>query len=341
MKKILSCIVLMSFASATAAGGSGNESGGGFLSRAYDWVMKIKPVRSFFDYDSSYYCPPPKKWTLSTQSTFSGTYIRALGKNEDRDFITRISDDARVKQSLSLGFAGLSLGWSFAPWYKDNHDIKYNLELYSNMLGLKASYQTISSFKGYVISDGVRLGEISANSVQHHISSLEAYIVPNYRKYSVPAGSSKSYIQKRSAGSLLLGVSYHRDRTHVPGRGDSPAISINSKMAGLGAGYGHNFVLPRAWSLHILCLPEIIVFDSGKLKIDYDEAGEAHTRYDISQAMRSPEFSFNASAACVKWLGNWYISLNFNGELYRLGSYNSYNLTNIIWEGRLGAGFRF
>ena len=77
----------------------------------------------------------------------------------------------------------------------------------------------------------MKIGSISQKTL-----NLNFYYAFNYCKSSFPAAFSQSYIQKRSAGSWMIGASFDGSKTKVKG------MTIRLNELALGAGYGYNLV---------------------------------------------------------------------------------------------------
>ena len=277
----------------------------GFVNRKIDWFNNLPPVKYFNARDTTYYSSPAGDWTVKVRSNLSGTRMNAVAHSNETDFRTRLTARHNFTQSIGVTYRGITLSYSFNPWQRDWHDIKYDFSAYSNMAGIDMTYRTISSFRGYAESEGERLGEIAENQVSHHLFGINALYFFNYRRYSFPACFNQSYIQHRSAGSLIAGLSYGRDQTYVPSVSGSPEIDVDSRLVALGVGYGYTYVPQwNEWQIMVAVLPKLVVYDSGHLKVDYDT--DKPVGYDFRQHFRLPEVNLNGYFAAVKWFRQKY-----------------------------------
>ena len=111
---------------------------------------------------------------------------------------------------------------------------------------------------------------------------LNGYYVFNGRRYSQAAAYNQSVIQRRSAGSLLLGATWYQSSFDyadmanaaymVLGHGIS---RIKVHQANLGVGYGFNWVPFRGFVVNAMAMPTISIYNRVK-------AYKYETNYDLS-----------------------------------------------------------
>ena len=314
------------------------------IGNASAWFQDLTPVKIFNARDTSYYSVPPGDWTIKVRSNLTGPYLSARGHSDDRNFTTRLAARHNLTHSIGVTYKGVTLGYTFSPWQRDGHDIRYDFSAYSNMAGIDATYRTISSFSGYAEADGERLGEIAENQASQHILSINTFYFFNYKQFSFPASINQSYYQLKSAGSWIAGLSYTLDQTSVPSVGGSLEFNVNSRLVALGGGYGYTWVPKRkGWQVMIAVLPKLVVYDSGHLKLEYDDEGRARpVGYDIRQALRQPEATLNGYFAAVHWFRRYFfLGLTASLDGYSIGNYGTYTLTQFRWEAHLALGARF
>ena len=111
---------------------------------------------------------------------------------------------------------------------------------------------------------------------------INGYYVFNGRRYSQAAAYNQSVIQRRSAGSLLLGATWYQSSFDyadmanaaymVLGHGIS---RIKVHQANLGVGYGFNWVPFRGFVVNAMAMPTISIYNRVK-------AYKYETNYDLS-----------------------------------------------------------
>ena len=116
--------------------------------------------------------------------------------------------------------------------------------------------------------------------------NLAAYYVFNHRRFSYPAAFTQSYLQRRSAGSWLAGLSYQggsiettdalKDRNTL-----APDTRIYIGHVGIGGGYAYNWVPGKKWLLHFTMLPTIVVYNRNNLTINDERRNAGHMRFNM------------------------------------------------------------
>ena len=119
---------------------------------------------------------------------------------------------------------------------------------------------------------------------------LNGYYVFNGRRYSQAAAYNQSVIQRRSAGSLLVGVTWYQSSFDyadianafymVIGHGIS---RIKVHQANLGVGYGFNWVPLRGLVINAMAMPTVSVYNRVK-------AYKYETNYDTSDMQPVDDF---------------------------------------------------
>ena len=119
---------------------------------------------------------------------------------------------------------------------------------------------------------------------------INGYYVFNGRRYSQAAAYNQSVIQRRSAGSLLLGATWYQSSFDyadianaffmVIGHGIS---RIKVHQANLGLGYGFNWVPLRGLVVNVMAMPTVSVYNRVK-------AYKYETNYDLSAEQSVDDF---------------------------------------------------
>lgn len=175
----------------------------------------------------------------------------------------------QMQQSVGLNasYRGFSAGYTVAV-YNGRKDNEFALNLYGNRFGMDFLYRYSRSYEGgfnfnkegeeYEVDvDG---GKFSSERI-----GADAYYVFKSEKFSYPAAFTQSYIQKKSAGSIISGVSYSRLRLSTS-LADSVATSAKISALYMGAGYAHNFC-PGKWLLHVSAIYFVSVYTHDKERL--------------------------------------------------------------------------
>jgi hypothetical protein len=240
-------------------------------------------------YDSAYVTRPEGKGlTVKVRMNQSGNSFHAKGTINDIYSKTDLSTTNKTTFSLAASYRGLGASVSINPakWSGAYKDYELNFNYYGSRLSLDLSYQRSESLSGDVYGDrGDRRLESGESMMK--VLNLVGYYIFNHRRFSYPAAFTQSYIQRRSAGSWLLGISYQggsiktNDEVLKQRSPDAPEMTIKFGHIGLGGGYGYNLVLGRKWLLHASLLPTVVVFNRNKLIVNGENKEAECIRFNM------------------------------------------------------------
>ena len=238
-------------------------------------------------YDTNYVIRPEGSWTLKLRLNQTGNTIHAKGTVNDIHSKADLKTLHKTTLSIGASYRGLSASLAINPAklsgaYKD-HEI--NLNYYSSRISLDFSYQKSETLAGD-IERGGNISQMESGDATMKVINLVGYYTFNHRRFSYPAAFTQTYIQRRSAGSWLAGISYQggtiETTEDLKKRSPSaPDIQIRIGHVGIGGGYGYNLVLGEKWLLHLSLLPTFVVYNYNKLTVN-DEPREAkHMRFNM------------------------------------------------------------
>ncbi|MBR1733128.1 MAG: DUF4421 domain-containing protein, partial [Alloprevotella sp.] len=225
-----------------------------------------------------------------------------------------------------------------------------SLSIYSNKVGgdfvfVKNSHDfRIRSVSGF---EGIQRNELRGtdfSGLSTYTMSLNAYYVFNNQRFSYPAAYNQSTLQRRSAGSFLLGFRYDQQRinfdyTLLPDRllGEG-VLSEEMKFKNLSyrsycinVGYAYNWVVARNCLVAVSLTPAL-----GVKRL----SGEKLTGKKALENMKRINFDFLGRAGFVWNTGKRFAGISLVSQLYdyrraRFSVANSVNYLNIY------AGFYF
>lgn len=238
-------------------------------------------------YDTNYVIRPGGALTLKLKANQTGQSIHARRTADGIE--TKASLRTNYKTTISVGAAyrGLSVSYSINPAklggsYKDD---ELNFNYYGSRLSLDASYLRASSMSGKIEREG------STSRIEHGDATMKVLNVAgfysfNHRHFSFSAAFNQSYVQRRSAGSWLAGVSYQGGTIRTTGKlklrnPEIPEVVIKAAHLGMGGGYGYNLVLGRRWLFHLSVLPTFVVYNRNRLTIDEDSRNAGPMRFNM------------------------------------------------------------
>lgn len=238
-------------------------------------------------YDTNYVVRPAGKWTLKVRFNQTGNTFHTKGTINSINYKADLGTSHKTTISLGASYRGLSAAFSLNPAkikgiYKD---YELNLNYFSSRVSLDFSYQRSESLSGDFIRNN-EMRRLESGDVTMKVVNVAGYYAFNNRKFSFPAAFNQNFIQRRSAGSWLAGISYQGGsimtcdelKTRNP---NAPEVSIKFGHLGVGGGYGYNLVLGKKWLLHLSALPTIVVYNRNKLIINGEEKEAKHMRFHM------------------------------------------------------------
>jgi hypothetical protein len=231
-------------------------------------------------YDTNYVTRPEGRLTLKVRMNQTGNSFHAKGTVNGIDSKADLKTSHKTTLSLAGIYRGIGIGVAINPakWKGIYEDYEFNLNYYSSKISLDFSYQRSESMAGD-IRRGDRIQQMESGDISLKVVNLAGYYTFNHRHFSYPAAFTQSYIQRRSAGSWLAGISYQggsiKTRDALKERNpNAPDVRIDVGHIGIGGGYGYNWVLGKKWLLHFSMLPTFVVYNRNKFTVN-DELKKA------------------------------------------------------------------
>lgn len=199
---------------------------------------------------------PPMASSVGFWVGYRGTgvsYYKSLIKNAGRYY--------------SISTAGANYGFNFRLRRFNTQDAKFSATDYNNATMTPERYDTAFSMPSPVWIRSVY---------------INGYYVFNGRRYSQGAAYNQSVIQRRSAGSFLLGATWYQSSFDysdiqnvvfmIIGHG---IHRVKVHQANLGIGYGYNWVPFRGLVVNVMAMPTINFYNRVKVY-------KYETNYDLS-----------------------------------------------------------
>lgn len=250
-----------------------------------DSVLSVRYYK--IPYDTNYVVRPEGRWTLKLIANQTGNTFHTKGNLGGITSKADLRTKHKTTISLAASYRGLSAAFSLNPAkmkgvYKD---YELNLNYFSSRISLDFSYQRSGTLSGEIyVNDGAE--NIQQGDVALKIVNIAGYYAFNYRKFSFPAAFNQNFIQRRSAGSWLAGISYQGGSIIttddlIARKPEAHDVSLKFGHLGVGAGYGYNLVLGKKWLLHLSALPTIVVYNRNKLIVQGEEKEAQHMRFHM------------------------------------------------------------
>jgi hypothetical protein len=281
--------------------------------------------------DTTYITRPQTKWTVMGRLNVSGAALETEGVDTGTPFHSRMYADYKSTLSVGLRYLGVSLFLSLNPakMMGDYKDFELNLCSYGNRWGFEFIYQNAQNFTGWYEDDQTPRVDLPSDVLSLKSLNVNAYYAFNNRRFSYPAAFSQSYIQRRSAGSFLLGISGQGQKAETNATQQSVLKVTN---IGLGAGYGYNWVPGRNWLLHLSVLPTLIVYSHTSLTVNDNR---------IPLDYHFPEVIITGRGAIVRQFGRFFVAATMVYNYSNIGDRDQLAVYNAKWRARLSVGYRF
>ena len=306
-----------------------------FPDNIHHWVTQSwKTLTGVADIDTTYISSFSTHWNIKGRMNLSGASLSVSGYDGVRHFNCNLSSYRKITYSIGAGYRGLSVNLSLNPEALAGkyNDYEWTFSTYYNRFGFEAVYHKSSSFSGNASIEDSIIFNLPVGIVSQEIFNFNTYYAFNYRRFSHPAAFSQSFLQQRSCGSLLAGLSYQWRTVHVNDNLQPQTIpfSLFSQEISLGAGYGYNYVPFKGLMLHISTVPSFIIYS------------ERHYHLNGAHAVpfRFPEVIITARGALVYNIGQWFMGSNMVFNFSTIGDRREIEIHNIKWQSHIFIGVR-
>ncbi len=286
-------------------------------------------------FDTMYITRPNARWTVKLRGNLSGAKLETIDHYNSNTYTTIAKASYRGTLSVAVAYRGIALGLALNPakLAGKSKDYEMNLNSYSNRYGFDIVYLSSKTYHG-TMEIGNRLCNIPKGIINQEALNVNAYYAFNFRKFSFPAAFSQSYIQRRSAGSWLIGGSFDASRTKINEDEvvGTQNMEIHISEIAIGGGYGYNWVPASGWLFHLSSLPTYVIFSHDNVRRD---AEKTEMKYHFPSVIITGRGAVNYS-----WR-NKFLGLTMVYNVSVTGNENSLQVKRDKWRLRAFWGFRF
>lgn len=299
-----------------------------------DSLLSTRYSRIAFD---TLYISRPKgvRWTVKVRGNISGADIKTEGNRNNVPYRGDIKSDYRGTMSFAVTYRGISLGFAINPakLAGKSKDNELNLVSYGNRFGFDAAYLSSKTYSGNVSAGNVE-SDISKGMVSQQAINFNAYYVFNGKRFSIPAAFTQSYIQRKSTGSIMAGISIDGQKVSIDPQAAINYAAVTMKIIeiGIGAGYGYNLVAGKRWLFHLSALPTFDVFVRSHIS-------EGSNKLNMSYHF--PSVIITGRGAVVYSWKNKFVGATMVFTTSSVGSRNRLHVMRNKWRLRAFYGFRF
>ena len=322
--------------------------------------------------DTSYIELPEHSWRLAytnamvgVHSTLSSSFNAIIPGSSGPEEMT-FSLLNRTTPSVDLGFYAGYRGFGFGySWDAINaYAQRLSFSFGSKFIGIDFGIQTSTNITTQVILDNAYKWDQGKTNIVITNASLNIWYALNAAHYSHQAAVKQSYIQKKSAGSLLLHLAYQssqvdlQDTVKIPG-GEMPLIpalmsnitAVRTRQVAIGIGYGINYTPNKGKVvLHASAAAMLVTYSVNLISYYFPDtiANELPSNPMFNLEPSFPVHVTGNMRAAVSWEINKWVHLSAwaTGEHIRFRSKptvqeNVMSLKNWNWKVQASVGVRF
>ena len=320
--------------------------------------------------DTSYIALPEHSWRLAytnaivgVHSTMSSSSIFATPDGPQEITLSLLN---KTTPSVDLGFYAGYRGFGFGySWDALNaYAQRLSFSFGSKFIGIDFGIQTSTNITTHVDLDHSYSWDQGKTNIVITNASLNIWYALNAAHYSHQAAVKQSYIQKKSAGSLLLHLAYQssqvdlQDTVKIPGA-ERPLIpslmsnitAVRTRQIAIGIGYGINYTPNKGKVvLHASAAAMLVTYSVNLISYYFPDsiASELPSNPMFNLEPSFPVHVTGNMRAAISWEINKWVHLNAwaTGEHIRFRSKptvqeNVMSLKNWNWKVQASVGVRF
>ena len=253
-------------------------------------MERLNQVQQYLDekakakVDPNYIEVPDKPWRVVLrykETVFDVDYSNSAGNPQAGDGIDwEMCFEPPMSPSLGVwaGYRGTGIAVAKSLGKKKGTSLSFSTTgaKYGANLRLRGFDVDEGTMSSTIYEDGkvVRSSDHAYLRAPVSIASLylNGYYVFNGRRYSQAAAYNQSVIQRRSAGSLLLGATWYMSAIDLSDDKNSALILISRNIGrikmqqgNIGVGYGYNWVPFRGFVVNAMAMPTICFYNRVKV----------------------------------------------------------------------------
>ncbi|MBQ6748574.1 MAG: DUF4421 family protein [Paludibacteraceae bacterium] len=317
--------------------------------------------------DTNYIDLPEHSWRLAytnamigVNSRISSTSSEPVVGNGDVTLFNKTTPS--VDLGFYAGYRGFGFGYSWDAIHAYAQRLSFSLG--SKSLGLDFSIHTSTNIQTSLVAGEWSIPNLTKNNVVITNANLNLWYALNSAHYSHQAAVKQSYIQKKTAGSLLLHLSYMSSQVSLSDTLKIPDMqlpllptlmsdmtAIRTRQIAVGIGYGINYTPNHGKVVLHASAAAMLVTYTVNLVSFYLPDSIAEGLPDEPMYNLRPSFPVHVTGnvrAAASWEINRWVHLSAwaTGENIRFRSAITANqnrifLSNWDWKVQLSVGVRF
>lgn len=316
--------------------------------------------------DTNYIALPEHSWKIAYTNAMVGVHSTVHSTTEyEKNLKVTSTLVNKTTPSVDLGFYAGYRGFGFGySWDALNaYTRRLNFSFGSKFIGLDFSLQTSGNITTNLMVEDMTF-DTRKNLVTITNASLNLWYALNAAHYSHQAAIKQSYIQKKSAGSLLLHLQYMSSQVELSDTlkyigGTSPILpslmsgmtAIRTRQIAVGIGYGINYTPNKGKViLHASAAAMLVAYSVNLISYYLPDSILAELP-DKPMYYLNPSFPVHVTGnmrAAVSWEINKYVHLNAWATVENIRFNSAYTandsrlrLSNWNWKVQASVGVRF
>ena len=226
-----------------------------------EWGLKLwdKMMQPDKNLDSTYVFQPFKGWNFSTTYKARWDKIGIDAPAEFSvidagkvDFLVRFNlvEDVTHHVGLGAGYGPISLGYSVAVGRTNKKDRHFSFDWTDTRFAVQLHHSKIHDIGECTIEkEGSEPTGIQGIPTTATLWRVSGFYIFNHKKFSYPSAYTGKLVQRKSAGSFLVGAKYLHGNITLPENSTVVSnlvldlIGYTTNQVSLGAGYSFNWVL--------------------------------------------------------------------------------------------------
>lgn len=352
--------LLLATLPASVTAGSGERKP--LVIRALKRVQHLIDTMAVRGVDTTYIGRPRRPWSVELRTDVNHATLRMEAVTEVAD-LEPVSWEATTHNGYApsvgawVGYRGYGLGLSYAL---KRDGSSFSLGAVGGSFGMNLRIKSYSSYQPtlrvYGRDDDGKYDEKIPWDIDDPINVkstfIDAYYLFNGHRFSYAAAYDQSLIQRRSAGSLMVGAMYNHSKVTYDSDNNFLLLAMMNDVGkidftqfSVGPGYAYNWVPARNWLVNVMLMPMVTLYN--RMTVYYYGFDVEDLDDDISIYLASKERTENK----LSWNYDARLCVGYNWERCYMrvyGHYNSFRYENDAGKGLLtdwtayaALGFRF
>lgn len=333
-------------------------------------ISKVESPKGFAEWwehyifgnsDSAYIALPKERFMISANLLLSGIYNKTINRIPILDVDVDYVANSGLCSKWSIGAAFRNLKVNYSRNISGTYGRDFSIGLYGKIVGGEVqwqSYENVATTMHAIIAGHNLTIDFDENSNLNNVKVdrflVNLYYVANHKKFSYNSAFAQAFIQKKSCGSFIAGLTYIYNEIMADNLvidaiyGGATPIYTTHDIA-IGAGYAYNFVSSnRHFMAHISAMP--LLKYTIKAKIKRENAIDESSHYveilnDEIDAFNNKHFNLRPSCigrvALLYTVGRYVTGVQGVYNYFWSGDDKGLAISTNTWQARAYFGVRF